>query len=272
MNLSVVIPTYNRCQALALTLQHLSLQNYPFDDFEVCVVDDGSQDNTQQVLQDYADRLPLVALRQSQSGTSVARNQAILAACGRHILFMDDDVLVPPDFLRRHAYLLARHPGKLIRGPVINVEQPLLPPLPTPKLSWRHYSRNYLCTSNASLERRLLLSAGLFDPDFGRWEDAELGVRLKALRVARHFDSATFVYHWKPALTSAQRLEVAAKDGRAAAQLYRRYPSLKMWLRSGLGFYNRWRNRFLRLFPGPWRTALEIEAAYLDAGCRELRS
>lgn len=272
MNLSLVIPTRNRCQALALTLQHLTLQNYPFDDFEVCIVDDGSEDDTPTVLRDYAERLPLVALRQAPSGTSAARNRAILAARGKHVLFMDDDVLVPPDFLRRHAYLLARHPGQLIRGPVVNVEQPLLAPLPSLQRPWRHFSQNYLCTSNASLERRLLLNAGLFDPDFGRWEDAELGVRLKALKVRRHFDSGTYVYHWKPPLSRAQRLEVAAKDGKAAAQLYRRYPSLVMWLRSGLGFYNRWRNRLLRLFPGPWQGVLELEAVYLEAGWRELHS
>lgn len=274
VNLSLVIPTRNRSQALRLTLQHLSLQNYPFDDFEVLVVDDGSSDSTAAVLSEFKDRLPLRALRQDHGGTSRARNRAIEAANGKHILFMDDDVLVGPDFLQRHARLLADNPGRLVRGPVVNVERPLYPPLPVLAQPWRHFSKNYLCTSNASLERRLLQEAGLFDPAFARWEDAELGVRLKRLGVKRVFDNQTYVYHWKPRLEHGQRLAVAALDGQAAAQLYRRYPSWRMWLRSGLHRVNRWKNLMLgRLpLPGPVRRAVEVERAYLEAGWRELKA
>ena len=273
-NLSLVNPTRNRSQAMRLTLQHLTLQNYPFDDFEVLVVDDGSQDNTADVLREFESQLPLRALQQDHGGTSRARNRAIEAAQGRHILFMDDDVLIPPDFLQRHARLLAAHPGCLVRGPVVNVPRPLYPPLPPLGQPWKHFSKNYLCTSNASLERRLLMTAGLFDPSFARWEDAELGVRLKRLKVTRVFDVHTYVYHWKPPLDHQQRLQVAALDGQAAAQLYRRYPSLRMWLRSGLHFANRWKNSFFSRLPVPAlvRRWLEVERAYLQAGWKELSS
>lgn len=273
VKLSIVIPTYQRCQALALTLQHLTQQTCPFDEFEVVVVDDGSTDDTATVLADYQNRLPLVALRQERGGTSRARNLGIHRAGGHFVLFMDDDVLVPPDFICRHLRLLARYPHCLIRGPVVNVPEPLLAPLPVLARPWRHYSKNYLCTSNASLARHWLLRAGLFDPGFGRWEDAELGVRLKRLGVRRHFDSGTYVYHWKPPLTPEQRLEVARKDGQAAAQLYRRYPSLRLWLRSGLHWVNRWKNRVLQSVPGLPRSLqnmLQQEQAYLQAGWEEL--
>jgi len=272
VNLSLVIPTRNRAQALRLTLQHLTLVDYPFDDFEVLVIDDGSTDTTPQVLQEFEKQLPLRFLSQSHGGTSRARNEAIGQARGRHILFVDDDVLVPPSFLTRHAQLLAQHPGSLVRGPVVNVARPLYPPLPPLAQPWKHFSKNYLCTSNASLERRLLLEAGLFDPSFTRWEDAELGVRLKKIQVPRVFDLATYVYHWKPPMDHAQRMAVAALDGQAAAQLYLRYPSLRLWLRSGLHVVNRWRNRLLSRmpWPGPLRRWLEIEAAYLQAGWEEL--
>lgn len=272
MNFSLVIPTRNRAQALRLTLQHLSLSDYPFDDFEVLVVDDGSHDDTQAVLQEWAGRLPLRTFSQNHGGTSRARNRAIQAARGRHIMFVDDDVLVPPDFLRRHARLQAAHPGHLVRGPVVNVPLPLYPPLPKLARPWRHFSKNYLCTSNASIERRLLLDAGLFDASFARWEDAELGVRLKKLGVRRVFENETFVYHWKPPLDHPQRLRVAELDGQAAAQLYKRYPTVRMWMRSGLHRLNRWKNAvLLRLpLPTPWRRAVEVEQAYLRSGVEEL--
>lgn len=273
MNFSLVIPTRNRAQALRLTLQHLALCNYPFDDFEVLVVDDGSQDDTPAVLAEWAEKLPLRTFTQQHGGTSRARNRAIEEARASHIMFVDDDVLVPPDFLQRHARLQAAHPGHLIRGPVVNVPRPLYPPLPALPQPWKHYSKNYLCTSNASLERRLLLQAGLFDASFARWEDAELGVRLKRIGVRRVFDLETFVYHWKPPLEHAQRLQVAALDGQAAAQLYRRYPTLRMWMRSGLHKVNRWKNRFLSQLPLPpsLRRSLEVEQAYLQAGLLELQ-
>lgn len=273
MNFSLVIPTRNRAQALRLTLQHVSLSQYPFDDFEVLVVDDGSSDETAAVLTEWSEKLPLRWFSQAHGGTSRARNLAIQEARGQHIMFIDDDVLIPPDFLQRHARLQAAHPGSLIRGPVVNVPRPLYPPLPPLVRPWRHFSKNYLCTSNASLERELLLRAGLFDPSFTRWEDAELGVRLKRIGVKRIFDNHTFVYHWKPPMAHEQRLRVAALDGQAAAQLYRRYPSLRMWLRSGLHALNRWKNQWLsRLsLPGGLGRAVAVERAYLQAGWEELK-
>ncbi len=273
MNFSLVIPTRNRAQALRLTLQHLSLCQYPYDDFEVLVVDDGSQDETPAVLGEWSEKLPLRSFLQDHGGTSRARNRAIEAARGRHILFVDDDVLVPPDFLARHARLQAAHPGHLVRGPVVNVPRPLYPPLPGLSQPWRHFSKNYLCTSNASLERELLVRAGLFDVSFARWEDAELGVRLKKLGVRRIFDNDTFVYHWKPLLEHPQRLRVAELDGQAAAQLYKRYPTVRMWLRSGLHRLNRWKNQFLLGLPLPdrWRREVQVEEVYLKAGLQELQ-
>ena len=272
MNFSLVIPTRNRAQALRLTLQHLSLCDYPFDDFEVLVVDDGSSDHTADVLQEWSQKLPLRSFAQDHGGTSRARNRAIEAARARHVMFVDDDVLVPPDFLRRHARLQAAYPGHLVRGPVVNVPRPLYPPLPALAQPWRHFSKNYLCTSNASIERELLLRAGLFDASFARWEDAELGVRLKRIGVRRVFDNETFVYHWKPPLEHLQRLRVAELDGQAAAQLYKRYPTLRMWMRSGLHRVNRWKNGFLLKLPlpPPLRRDVEVEQAYLRAGLEEM--
>lgn len=276
VKLSLVIPTRNRAQALALTLEHLSRQSVDSRDFEVWVVDDGSQDHTLDVLHEFESRLPLKWLQQDHRGTSVARNRAIAVAQGQHILFIDDDVFVPPQFLQRHLALLQKHPGCLIRGPVVNVESPLKAPLPSLYLAWRHFSKNYLCTSNASIERHLLLRAGLFDPSFRRWEDAEIGVRLKKLGVRRVFDNKTYVYHWKPRPSPEQAQQTAALDGQAAAQLYLRYPNLKMWLRSGLHAVNRYKNLMLRNSPLPLphklRTGVELERVYLKAGLEELRN
>ncbi len=152
----------------------------------------------------------------------------------------------------------------------------------------KHFSMNYLCTSNASLYRHHLIAAGLFDTSFPRWEDAELAVRLKRLGLKRRFSLNAIVYHLKPPETWEARIRTAQKDGASAAELYLRYPSFLMRLRSGLHFANSWRNRLFT--QGPWQELLAasargeskvfpqkfaqdmlIEKAYLEAGLDRLK-
>lgn len=267
---SLVIPTFNRCEALRLTLERLQAVEFPCAAFEVLVVDDGCTDDTPQILESFAGKLPLRVFRQNNGGAAAARNRGIRESRGLYCLFIDDDVLASPALLREHAESHRGYLKRMVRGPVINFPAP--PPPPAEPL-WKHYSMNYLCTSNASLAREHLLQAGLFDESFDRWEDAELGVRLKRLGVERHFNLKAYVHHWKPDPTPEERLRTAERDGRSAAQLYRRYPSLRMWMRSGLHVANRVRNRAAL---GVCRMAgwacqdLEIEAAYLKSGLMEL--
>lgn len=281
---SLIIPTYNRREALQECLGYLAALRFPRRRFEVVLVDDGSTDGTVDLVESVRD-LPLRFLRQANAGAGAARNAAIRAATGEFCLFVDDDVMVHPDLLLEHQEAHRAEPRLLVRGPVINI--PAMPPPATPPPLWRHYSRNYLCTSNASLRREHLLEAGLFDPSFVRWEDAELGVRLKRLGVQRRFRSRALVYHLKPPETLEALLRTAAADGRSAAALYLRYPSLGMRLRSGLHPLNQLRNSLATAGPllgllrasargegpfpeGPARSLL-VEREYLRAGSEALR-
>lgn len=240
---SLIIPTYNRCEALAVTLQCLQELRYARSAYEVLVIDDGSTDGTAALLAQHPE---VRVLRQANKGASAARNHGIREARGEFCLFVDDDVLPCPDLLWEHHELHKAEPRVLVRGPVIN-----FPKLPAPRQAeaWKHFSMNYLCTSNASLRRDLLLEAGLFDEAFPRWEDAELGVRLKRLGVKRRFTLNGYVFHWKPPLTPEQVLATASKDGQSAALLFQRYPSLRMRLRSGLHIGNFLRSGLLTLPP-----------------------
>jgi glycosyltransferase involved in cell wall biosynthesis len=98
---SVVIPTFNKASFLRLTLTSLTTQLYR--DFEVIVVDDGSVDDTQNVVQELSPSLPnLKYIKQSNQGRSRARNRAIEAADGSVIIFTEDDYLMRPDFVSQH--------------------------------------------------------------------------------------------------------------------------------------------------------------------------
>ena len=89
---SVIIPTYNRGWVLREAIDSVLAQY--FKDFELIVVDDGSTDNTGEILYSYDQ--DLIVLRQSNRGVSAARNRGIALARGRLIAFLDSDDLWLP--------------------------------------------------------------------------------------------------------------------------------------------------------------------------------
>jgi len=92
MRISVVIPTYNRAAAVGEAIESVLRQTRPPD--EIIVVDDGSSDNTAEVLAAFGDRIRIVA--QPNGGVSAARNAGIRLATGDWLAFLDsDDVWLP---------------------------------------------------------------------------------------------------------------------------------------------------------------------------------
>jgi glycosyltransferase involved in cell wall biosynthesis len=108
---SVVVPTYNRARLLRLTLDSLVRQSLPPGSFEVLVVDDGSGDDTAEVVREYADRLDLRYFFQQDQGYRVAkaRNTGIRHARAQVCVFVDSGVLLGVDTLRAY---LAEHEGR----------------------------------------------------------------------------------------------------------------------------------------------------------------
>ena len=84
---SVIIPTCNRSKQLLSALDSVFVQT--FTDYEILVIDDGSTDDTGQVVQVYQERV--IYIRQANAGISVARNTGIERAQGTWIAFLDDD-------------------------------------------------------------------------------------------------------------------------------------------------------------------------------------
>lgn len=101
---SLVIPTRNRAAALARTLAALTGQTEP--DFEVVVVDDGSDDATPEVARTWGARLDLRYLRRAHRGIAAARSAAMRAARGAVLIQTDDDRIAAPSFVADH---LAAH-------------------------------------------------------------------------------------------------------------------------------------------------------------------
>ena len=111
--ISVIIPVYNAAKYLKDCLDSLNKQSYA--DFEVVVVDDGSVDETKNILSEYA-RLDsrLTVLRQVNQGPAVARNKGLAHAQGEYICFVDADDLLHPQYLEICLYFAQVNQAALV--------------------------------------------------------------------------------------------------------------------------------------------------------------
>lgn len=98
--LTIIIPVYNSQKYLKTCLD--SIVNQKFNNYEVICVNDGSTDNSLQILQEYADRDGrFVLLNQQNSGQGVARNKALKQSLGKFILYLDSDDWLEDDALEK---------------------------------------------------------------------------------------------------------------------------------------------------------------------------
>ncbi|MDR7419925.1 MAG: glycosyltransferase family A protein [Armatimonadota bacterium] len=226
--LSVVVPAYNDAAILRHTLVRLADQSLAPVAYEVVVVDDGSTDETPAVIAAAAaGRVQVrgVSLDRNR-GRSAARNAGIRAARAPLIVFVDSDVLVRPDFLRRHLEL-HRNAGRPVvgRGPVVSVPTADLPARdPVARLS-----PAYLDTANASIPRQTIVDVGMFDEGFRvyGWEDFDLGLRLQARGLPRVFDHGAIGFHVQPVPTIDtldRHLVKEEERARTALYLLRKHP------------------------------------------------
>jgi glycosyltransferase involved in cell wall biosynthesis len=117
---SPIIPTYNRPQHLSTCLQALSCLNYPRDQYEVIVVDDGSVVPLDEVNAQFKDKLNLSLLRQENAGPAAARNYGAAHAKAEFLAFTDDDCESVADWLRVFAAQFEKTPEVLLAGKSIN--------------------------------------------------------------------------------------------------------------------------------------------------------
>ncbi|HEX8325553.1 MAG TPA: glycosyltransferase family 2 protein [Tepidisphaeraceae bacterium] len=102
---TILIPTYNRGHLIEATVQ--SVVNQRFDSCEIVVVDDGSTDNTQSVLEKFGEHVRVFT--QSNAGPGAARNLGITQALGEYVIFLDSDDLQFPWTLQNFAALIDKH-------------------------------------------------------------------------------------------------------------------------------------------------------------------
>jgi GT2 family glycosyltransferase len=114
---SIVVPTFRRPQALRDTLAALLALDYERNRYQVIVVDDGADESTAELVNRLQGQPVDIALAsQHQRGAASARNRGARLAEGDLLLFVDDDIVVEPDHLRRHRVSRDRHGDALVSG------------------------------------------------------------------------------------------------------------------------------------------------------------
>ena len=93
---SVIIPSYNCSAFVAEAVDSVLIQNQTMPDYEIIVIDDGSSDNTREVLEPYFSRSHFRYIRQQNRGLPGARNSGVRASDSEYLAFLDaDDALAP---------------------------------------------------------------------------------------------------------------------------------------------------------------------------------
>lgn len=180
---SIVICAYNAAPFLAETLESVFAQTY--QDYEILVVNDGSTDNTDQVITPYLDRLTY--LKQPNSGPGAARNTAFRHARGRYIALLDSDDQWLPSYL---ATMLARldaepeidvlYPNAILFG-AARWEGKLFQdvcPSSEPVTLEKFLTRECNVFISALFKREILEDVGWFDESLRGSEDFDLWLRM----------------------------------------------------------------------------------------------
>ncbi len=107
---SIITPTYNRAYILKNAIDSIVAQT--FDDWELIVMDDGSTDNTKELVESIGDER-IVYKRQDNAGPAAARNRAVGLARGEWVVYLDSDNELLPAYLETMLEHFARHPGAL---------------------------------------------------------------------------------------------------------------------------------------------------------------
>jgi glucosyl-dolichyl phosphate glucuronosyltransferase len=117
---SVVLCTRNRAALLVDALESLLGIDFPPGDFELCLVDNDSSDDTPAVARGFAERapFPVRVLVEKKKGLSAARNRAIREAHGSYLFFTDDDQLVDPAVLKEHLRVAKAYGARVLQGAI----------------------------------------------------------------------------------------------------------------------------------------------------------
>jgi glycosyltransferase involved in cell wall biosynthesis len=233
LNLSIIVPVYNRPTEIDELLESLTEQDFQ-EDFEVIIVEDGSENTAEKVVEKYTSQLEIKYFYKSNSGPGASRNYGMQRAMGNYFIILDSDVIVPPQYLSEVKKALTTNYTDAFGGPDASHES----------FSNLQKAINYSMTSLLTTGgiRGKKKSVGKFQPrsfnmgiskkafeitqgfaDYRAGEDIDLTFRLWKNGFKTQLIEKAFVYH-KRRSTISQFFKQTFAFGTARPQLNKSYP------------------------------------------------
>ena len=183
--LTAIICTYNRAKYIGPLLESIAANDLPKEGYEILLVDNNCTDNTREVCDAFMVKHPDVNFRytvEPEQGLSAAKNRGIKEAKGDIIVYIDDDALVDPWYLRTYVEWFAEHPEtQALGGPIEPLYETTEPKWMTPYTkalltAWMNYGDHvreyphgrYPGGGNAAYRKLVFEQVGLFNTALGR--------------------------------------------------------------------------------------------------------
>lgn len=220
---SIVIPTYNSKNKLPKALQSIEELNFAIDNFEVIVIDDGSNDGTESFINDLINRskINLIYSYQENSGPAAARNNGIRRARGKYLLLIDSDCIVDRDIINQYLKYFPNENLGGVGGNVIPDDNNLITEYLDYIGVWRpkvsDNLNSYLVTANAFFVKEAIIKAGFFDEIFRQpgGEEPELCYRvLKLDYIFKYEPNAVVIHSHRTSIRSMIRMFFVYGKGR----------------------------------------------------------
>ncbi|UZR92539.1 glycosyltransferase family 2 protein [Chondrinema litorale] len=187
MMFSIILPTYNRDNLLSKAIE--SVQNQTFEDWELIIVDDGSTDNTVEVIKNYQSDLRIKYIYQENAERSTARNNGIKNAKGQYICFLDSDDYYLSNHLSVFYNEIIKNYGQKASIYFVNTwlefgeKKELFSFNPDPSLKWQEqFLLSPIAPPRFCIHKDILRSE-LFNPKIRIGEDTDLWVRIASFPV-----------------------------------------------------------------------------------------
>ncbi len=224
--ISIIIPTQNRCDLLEITLISLVKLNYDFNNCEILIIDNDSLDNTKKVSEKIINQNKGKNIRyifEPIPGLQPGRQRGVVESKGEILVFIDDDIVVQPDWLAAIENSFKDETVHLIGGkclPKYEIEPPFWTEylwIETKEYKMCSYyslidqgdevketNPNFVFGLNFSIRKKTLLALGGFHPDcipkkLQRFQgDGETGLTMKLinLKLKAIYNPKVFVYHF----------------------------------------------------------------------------
>jgi glycosyltransferase involved in cell wall biosynthesis len=200
---SIIVPTFDRLEALTACVQAMKRLDYPRNRFEIIIVDDGSSVPIMASGHHLHDDGTITVLRQLNAGPASARNKGAQHARGDILAFTDDDCTPTPQWLRELAQSFRDVPTGLVGGRTVNGLVNNLYSTASQMIVDEAYayfiSRNsdlrFFASNNMAVSAKLFHESGGFDPSFRTSEDREFCDRWIRREHPLVYSPEAIVYH-----------------------------------------------------------------------------